>query len=174
MDVRIECICPPSGGRHGHDTVTLSDHLDFTSAVKVRNAISATYHDDPDAAYTDVLAVLTEVYLLCGIESWSLIGEDGKPLEAHRPNIRRYLLSNLLVAMEVGNAADDLYAEAVVLPLVRKALTSSPDTQTDESTSPPTGSTEQPPRRSSPSSTSTTPTVVTEETSSPLAGDSSS
>lgn len=177
MRVDIACICPPKADgepRHAADTVTLRETLDFRSAAACRNAISLLYQDDPDASIADVLAVLSETYLLGGVEAWSLIGPDGKPMPVSKPLIRSVLLARTDVAMEVADAAHDIYNEAVLLPLLRKASMSSPPSPTDDSTSPRTGSTDEAPTPSKRSSTTTTPMDDTEPTFASLVGVSSS
>ena len=172
----IPCICPPIEGqpRHDRDTVTLRERLDFRSSLAAQNAIVFLKSEDPDASAADILAALTESYVLSGIESWSVVGVDGKPIEPTKAAIRELLLTNLDVAMDVAEAADDLYRDAVVDPLVRKASSSSPDTPTEAPTSPTSTSEESNQNHSSPSSTSTTPMDGTETTSLSLAGVSNS
>jgi hypothetical protein len=172
----IPCICPPVEGkpRHDKDTITLRERLDFRSSLAAQNAVLVLKSEDPDSSTADVLAALTETYLLSGVESWSVVGVDGKPVEPTKPAIRELLLTNLDAAMVVADAADDLYRDAVLDPLVRKASNSSPDTPTDEPTSPTWTSPEQNQNHSSPSLTTTTPMDDTETTSLSLAGASSS
>jgi hypothetical protein len=172
----VPCICPLKEGqpRHATDTITLRERLGFTASLAAQNAVYVLKSEDPDASTADVLAVLTEAYLLSGIETWSVVGVDDKPIEPTKPAIRELLLPRLDVAMVVAEAADDLYRDAVLAPLVAKASTSSPPTQTDESTSPTSTSEEQNQNHSSPSSISTTPMDDTETTSLSLVGGSSS
>lgn len=170
----IECICPstPDGQtRHPDgDTVTLRPALDFRSALTVRNAI-ALLADEPGIGDADILAALTERYLFCGIESWTLVDERGKPLPVTRANILDRLLSRPMVAMTVGDEADGLYTEAVVLPLLARRSTSSPGSPTADTTSVPSGSSMSPRTRRSPSSTTSTPTDGIETISALPAGD---
>lgn len=174
--MEIPCICPLVEGkpRHDKDTVTLRERLDFRSSLAAQNTIVFLKQEDPDASAADVLAALTESYLLAGVESWTVVGVDGKPIEPTKAAIRELLLTNLDVAMEVAEAADDLYRDAVVDPLVRKASASSPDTPTGTSTSPTSTSPEPNQNHSSPSSISTTQMDDTETTSLSLAGVSNS
>lgn len=174
MQVKIDCICQPrAGGEPRHpqgDTVDLRDTLGFRDAATIRNAILAAMEEDPDAKPPEVLAILTEYYLLSGIESWSLLDDKSKPIPVTRPNIREHLLTHHVVALKVGDAADGIYTSAVMLPLLATASTSSPPTPTDDSTSPKTGSTDEVPRPSKRSSTTTTPTDATELMSPSLVG----
>lgn len=170
MKVAIPCLC--LGRKHDGDTVVLRDRLDFRTAIAMRNTVAVLYAEEPDADIADVMAVLTDSYLTRGIESWTLRDTDNKPLPASRANIRAVLMAHQEAAEMVGDAADELYQAAVMLPLLRKASGSSPATPTGASTSPPTGSSTTPPKRSKRSSTSTSLTVVTEATSPSLDGDS--
>lgn len=176
MNVLIDCPCPPKAGepRHDQDTVTLREHLDFRSGVTMRKAIALLYAEDPGATGADVLAVLTEHYLLEGIEAWTLVDDKGERIEPSKPAIRTFLADHPDLAMTVGDQADDLYAEQVLLPLVKRAQMSSPDSPTDGSTSARNGSSEKAPKLSKRSSTTTTPTDATASLTSLPAGDSSS
>jgi len=174
--VTVACLCPPNAAgevRHPTgDEITLREHLDFRAALTARNTMMLVKTEDPDATVADMLAALTETYLLVGIESWSLVDAKGKPIEATKAAIREHLFSRPDIAMGVGNAADGLYSQAVIAPLVALASRSSPSTSTDESTSvtkhssPP----RKPSRPSLPSSITSIPTAGTAKTSPSLAG----
>jgi hypothetical protein len=170
MDVSISCQCP---GEHVTDTVTFYDRLDFRRATTITKALSFIENTDPVTRPAEVLAVLSEYYLLYGIESWTLVGPDRKKLEVNPAAIRSQLLEHPDVSVLV-EAADEQYQEQVLLPLVRRAASSSRPSQTDEPTSPTPLSNRQSRRRSRPSSTSTIPTAGTETTSSSLDGVSNS
>ena len=178
MDVTIDCVCPPKGDgqtRHPNgDTVTLRETLDFRSSVTARNAIVILKSEDPDCTAADILALLTETYLLVGVESWTLTDAKGVRLDVDKANVRAALLSHPDQAMLVGDAADELYSAAVIGPLVAKASKSSPPTPISDSTPATTGSSPTSPTRSKRSSITTIPTAVTEPTSPSLAGASSS
>lgn len=167
--VQIECICPPrADGSPRHpagDTVTLRERLDFRAALTARNTMILVKTEDPDASTAEILAALTETYLLVGIESWSLQDAKGKPVPVSKATIRESLLSHPNVAMTVGNAADELYSESVILPLVALAQTSSPPTPTSESTSVPKPSSARRPKPSKPSSITPFPMDATGTTS---------
>jgi len=173
MNVAIRCICPTTGKvRHpGGDTVVLRERLPFRGAHAIRWAVSMLRHQDPDVSGADVLAVLSEEYVINGVESWTLHDDKG-PIEVSSTNIRKLLLSEYDVAFVVADAADDLYSE-VMLPLLNGAETSSPPSPTDESTSQTTPSSEKPPKPSKRSSITTLPTGGIETTSNSLDGDSS-
>jgi hypothetical protein len=188
MDVTIACICPKKEHPDG-DTVSLRDRLDFRSANTILKAIQLMQSDDEEVETAEVLALLTEQYLLYGIESWTLVSDSG-PLPVTKAAIREVLLPSP-DAMTVGDAADELYAEQVMLPLVARAARLSRPSPTDGSTSPKTDDSESPtpttsaehstssssqtPRKpSKPSSITTIPTVDTATTTSSLDGDSNS
>jgi hypothetical protein len=174
---RIGCVCPPrADGSTRHpdgDEVRLRERLDFRASVTVRQAVTLLNQDDPDADTAEILAVFTEQCLLFGIESWTLVDADGKPVPVTRTAIRAFMADHLEHALTVGDEADEKYTATVLLPLVQRAQNSSPRTPTDASTSAPSGSTPTPPTPSSPSSTTTSPTDATEMTSLSLVGASS-
>jgi len=167
----IPCPCP--GTPHESDTVTLRDALAPRDAMAISKDLVVLYAEDPDSTAGDVLAVLTEGYVLRGIEAWTLVGMDGKPLEVTKGAIRDVILSRLDVFSLVGEVADDLYAEAVMLPLLQRASKSSPPTPTEDSTSAPTDSGSKPPTPSRPFSTTTTPMDDIGQTFASPGGDSS-
>ena len=164
MKVTIPCPCPakPDGAaRHESDTVTLRDKLDFKQATAVRNGVAYAKLDDPGISSAEIMAVLTEGYILHGIESWSLVDDKGKALPASKPEIRERLLADPFSAEAIGDAADGLYGPAVLLPLVQRALASSQPSPTAGSTSARNSGRPKPPKPSKPSSISTTGTAGT-------------
>lgn len=177
MDVQIPCLCLIEE-RHDHDTVTLRDRLDFVTGTAIRKGLMFVESDDDEGGRAaETLARLTEGYLLFGIESWSLLQEVRDklvPLPVTHTNIRERLLSNVTAADTVADVAEELYREAILLPLLARASKSSPPTPTKRSTSRPTALPSTPPKPSKRSSTTTTPMAVTETTSSSLGGVSSS
>lgn len=176
--IKVGCLCPPDGARHPDgDTVTLYDPLPFTKAVAMQKAVGLMVNDratgdEPEAE--EILASLTEGYVLYGIESWSLLDEKGKPLPVTRAAVQERLLTSLDDAMVVADEADALYAGVVMRPLLQRASRSSQATPTDESTSAPTGSQDEPPTPLKRSSTTTSRTDATATTSASPDGDSSS
>jgi len=172
--VAIPCICPalPDGEpRHRDgDEVGLRERLDFLAVSTIKQNLGAMYLDDPAAGVPEVLGVLQEQYVIHGVESWTVVDERGKPVPATKSAIRDLLLTRFDAADIVAEAADELYREAVTLPLLRKALRSSLPGPTGGSTSVPTASPRRSSRqpksskRSSQSSISTIPTDDTETT----------
>lgn len=176
MEVTINCICPTKADgapRHNQDRVTLPDTLDFRTALTVRQTV-AMEMATRSSSLAAVIGLLIEAYLLYCIESWTLVDEKGKPVPVSRQAVQERLLTHFDEAEKVGDAADDLYTEKVVLPLVNGASKSSPVTPTPGSTSPTNGHGTKRPRPSKRSSTSTTPMVVTGPMAASPAGVSSS
>ena len=178
MDVTIICPCPvkaDGGTRHPDgDTVTLKDTLDFRSVTAIRTNIGLL---EDATNIGDVMATLTEGYLIYGIASWTLVDDKGKPLPVSRVNIAERILSDIATASIIGDNADEVFGEKVVLPLLNRAGTSSPPSPTAPTSAPSAASTAssvRPPRRSKPSSITTIPTDDTETTSTSLAGVSNS
>jgi len=160
------CICPPKSNgdpRHPNgDTVTLRDHLPFRAGLAARNTVILLKQEDSEATTADILASLTEVYLLEGIESWTLYDDKGKQVPVSRSTIRAFMADHVDEAMTVGEEADGLYSASVIDPLVKRAATFSQPTPTTDSTSPTNGSSPTPLKRPRPSSTSTSRTGGTE------------
>jgi hypothetical protein len=169
--ITIPCIC--SGSPHESDTIRLRDKLGLFEAASIRNAILVFKANDPNSTAADVLAVMGEASILAGVESWSLVDEKGKPIEVTRQAIRDHLLSDVAVAIDLGDKAWNAY-EGVMLPLLERAFKPSPASPTRPSTSRTNGSPQKPPKPSKRSSISTIPTAATETTSKSLVGVSSS
>jgi hypothetical protein len=183
MDVPIRCICPPKGDEVRHldgDTITFRDRLDFHAAATIRKSVGLLYGEyDGEPAKRilpgEVLALLTEHYVLFGVESWTLVDEKGKAVEPTRSEINSRLLdTHQDVTLDISNEVDILYAEQVMLPLLQLASKSSPTSPTGNSTSPTRASTRPPRKPSKRSSITTIPTGATVTTSSKLDGDSNS
>jgi hypothetical protein len=171
VDVQITCPCP--GSPHAQDTVTLRDRLTFAGGLAVRQRIADAVRSR--LGEDDIVATMTEGYILHGISAWTLVGDDGKPLPLTLANIRRIFLDDFSdLAMPLAEVANELYETQVIDPLVKAASSSSPDSPTSESTSPTSEDTPKPKAtRSRRSSTSTTPTADTATTTGPLNGVSS-
>jgi hypothetical protein len=105
----------------------------------------------------EVLAMLSEFYLLHCIESWSVRDAKGKPVEVTKAAVREYVLSKPAVAFALADEADGLYSDLILLPLAQMGSTSSPPTRTNGSTSA-TSDSGASPKRSRRSSTVSTPT----------------
>lgn len=176
--VKVECLCPPKPDgsvRHPDgDTIELHERMDFRSVLAARNAMGLVYDDDPDASVAEVLAALTETYILLGVRSWTLVDAKNKPIPVTKPAIREYLLVNDEAAIAVSDEADELYRDRIIAPLVVAAQKSSPPSPTERSTSATKASSPKPRKPSRPSSTSTTRTDGIEMTSPLLAGGSRS
>ncbi len=169
VPVKVKCLCPPRPDglpRHEADYVNLRDRLDFRQAVAVRVDIRETVK--AGGSEGELEGMLAESYVLHGVESWSLVDEKNKPLPLTRENLRNVLLADYDTGQEVANEADNLYTEAVVLPLLQRASTSLQGSPMPDSTSPTNGTPTRKPR--SRSSTSTTPTGDTGTTSPRPAG----
>lgn len=175
MDVEIRCTCPPTADgepRHETDTVTLRDKLDPTRALTVRKAVGFIDNDDRESRGAEVLATLSLHYLMVGVERWSLADDSG-PIPVTQKAIRERLFESPELDVLV-EAADALYNEAVLLPLVARAARSSPPMPTAASTSATTSGSTKRPTPSPRSSTSTSLTVVTAATTTSRGGVSNS
>jgi hypothetical protein len=176
VNVEIPCVCPSlstGAPRHQVDIVTLRDKLGFLGGLAVRNTIIVTRQEDPEANLGKILASMSEVYVLEGIESWSIVDQRNKPVEVTPSNIRAFLDEHVDQAWLIADAAQNIYQEQVIDPLVRQGSKRSPLTPMEPSTSATTGSAPKPRKRSKPSSISTTPMDDTATTYAWRAGDSS-
>jgi hypothetical protein len=157
VNVTVECLCPGAAHPDG-DTITLRERLDFQGATGVRQVLFLVAQDDPSATDAQYAAALAEHYLLYGIESWTLVDADRKPIPVTKRAIREYVLSRPVEVRELSDEAQARFNPQVLAPLVAAASKSSPSTSTDSSTSAPTDSQPKPLKRSSRSSTTTTRT----------------
>jgi hypothetical protein len=159
MSVAVPVACPCPGTPHEDgDTVDLRDRLGLAAGTAVQHLVIEANKGRPADALADTAAItglLSEAYLLHGVESWSFLDADGKPLPVNADTIRSVLLSDFALAYPVAEAADDLYMAAVILPLVPKAKTLSPPTPTRKSTSRPRSITQARRKQSKRYSTST-------------------
>lgn len=170
----IDCVCPPTAdGQTRHpagDTVTLRETLSFRDAVAMRNEVGLLWANEPEPSVADILATLTEAYIVYGVIAWTLVDEENVAIPVTRAAIRSRFLTHFAAAMTVGEEADELYGAAVVLPLLLRASNSSPPTPTEGSTSAPTDSPPTPRKPSSRSSTTTSPMAATATTTPSLVG----
>lgn len=173
----IECICPPKAdGETRHpdgDTIELRERLGLREALTARNVFLVLRSEDPDAGTAEILAALSESYLLLGIRDWTVVDAKGKRVEPTKAAIREYLFPHVEAAMVVADEADELYSESVVAPLVNRASNSSPPTPISDSTSPTSGPSSPPRTRRKPSSTTHSQTGGTVTTLRRHDGDSS-
>ena len=162
----IPCPCP--NGEHAvqGDTVELRERLGLAAGI----AIQATVRELIGQPNAVIVAALVEAYVRHGVAGWTFVDDIGRDVPVTPENIQAWVLDDFTLATPVAEAADKLYEDAVLGPLVRAAATSSPTTPTEPSTSPtdPTLSdgSEPNPTPSSPSSTTSTQTDDTETTSS--------
>lgn len=170
----IPCVCPPRAdgtARHPDgDTVKLKPTLDFRDARAARYSVIILKQEDELASVPDILAAMTEQYLLGGIESWTRVDDKGKPLPVTRSTIRAFMVEHPEAADLVGDEADELYTGRVLRPLVTAAQSSLPPTQTSASTSQKAG-TRRNRKPSRPSSITTIPMAGTEKMSASRDGD---
>jgi hypothetical protein len=166
-DIPIACICPPdANGQTRHpagDVVTLKWPLGFREVMVIRKSIGWAQVATPDASPPAVLALLVEAYVTHCIESWTVLDGQGKPVPVTEQSIRDFLLPTLS-AFTVGDAADDLYTEAVIVPLLVRPSKSSQRGPISASTYPLTGSQSKRRKPSKPSSTTSTQTDGTATT----------
>jgi len=147
--------------------------MDFRSSIAIRNALAvASLEGELDIA--DILAILSERFIRYGIESWTLVDDKNKPVPVSQQAIADLILTDIELATDIADQADERYRDAVLLPLLQRGSMSSQPSQTNGSTSPMTPSSTKRRTRSSRSSITTIPTVGTVTTSDLQGGDFSS
>jgi hypothetical protein len=161
----IPCPCPDTPHPDG-DTVELRERLGLAAGVEIQATVRGLI-GKPDAV---IVAALVEAYVRHGIVAWTFVDDIGKAVPVTPENIQTWVLDDFTLATPVAEAADELYEDAVLGPLVRSAATSSPTTPTESSTSATDSGSDENPTPSSPSSTVSTPTGGTVTTLSPHAG----
>lgn len=170
--VLVGCPCP--GHPHESDTVNLREKLDLASGIAIQRLIIEANSAGTGLGAAELTGLLSEGYLLYGVESWSFVDDQGRPVPVTKDTIRSVLLADFSLAAPVAEGADGLYMAAVILPLVKRAQDSSPGSRTNGSTSPRPRATSKRPKQSKRSSTSTSLTDATEGTSALPAGASNS
>lgn len=123
-----DCRCP--GSPHAFDTVTLAAEPSLTMGLRANGAI-AKANDDP--ALLELY--LGRVFIEEGIISWTFVDEEGDAYGITPDNIER-LLPWSKGGQLVAEKANDLYGEAILVPLVRQSMTTSKPGSTNGSTSP--------------------------------------
>ena len=138
------------------DFVYLRPKLRFvhTSAIKYE-LVLARQAAGGNLSVSDTLAILSQGYVLHGVDSWNLTDAQGKPRPVTQAEVEEQILEDPDRSLMVAEEADNLYSEQVILPLVRLAGISSLPMPTSASTSATNGST-RPRKPSKPSLTTTT------------------
>jgi hypothetical protein len=121
--------CRCIGGAHTTDTVTLAPEASMTLGLRANGAIAAA---GSDASRLE--SMLARVFIDEGITGWTFVDEDGDPEPITHESIER-LLPWGRGGAEVSEAANDLYSEAVLGPLVRRSQNTRQHGPTDASTS---------------------------------------
>jgi len=111
-----DCTCPdsPHDGRDGADdgdTVTLRPHLGFAAGAEALRKII-----ESDGDVNRVAELVGPVYIREGVVGWNVIDDDGGAAELDIASI----LGDYSLAYPIAEAADDLYSEAVLAPLVSR------------------------------------------------------
>jgi hypothetical protein len=174
-DVAVPVACPCEGTPHQDgDTVYLHPKLGLAAGIAVQKLIIEANQTEERLSAAELTGVLAEGYLLHGVAAWTLVDDQGKSLPVDKDTIRKKLLDDFTVGAPVADAADDLYMEAVLLPLVKKVSDSSRSSRTNGSTSAPKAATRKRQKPSKQSSTTTSQTGVIVEISPSRGGASKS
>lgn len=155
VPVAVACPCPGTPHSDG-DTVFLGPKLSFRAGVMAESKIADIINGAD--AQGEAKAIIFETYLYDGVKAWTFTDSEGADVPVSDSAIKAWLLSDYALGLKVAEEADKLYSEAVTDPLAKRSFGSSPNGQTNGSTSPKPASLAKRRKRSSPSSTSTTPT----------------
>jgi hypothetical protein len=126
VNLTVECLCPGAAHPDG-DTITLRERLDFQGATGVRQVLFLVAQDDPSATDAQYAAALAEHYLLYGIESWTLVDADRKPIPVTKRAIREYVLSRPVEVRELSDEAQSRFYPQVLATHVDRQLDISAD-----------------------------------------------
>jgi len=126
-----DCTCPgsPHDGRDGADDgdiVTLRPHLGFAAGAEALRKII-----ESDGDVNRVAELVGPVYIREGVIGWNVIDENG----AAELDIDG-ILDDYALAYPIAEAADDMYSEAVLRPLVARMNALSGNGRTAASTHP--------------------------------------
>ena len=126
-----DCTCPgsPHDGRDGADDgdiVTLRPHLGFSAGAEALRKII-----ESDGDVNRVAELVGPVYIREGVTGWNVTDESG-PVALDIDLI----LDDYALAYPIAEAADDLYSEAVLAPLVARMSALSGNGRTAASTHP--------------------------------------
>lgn len=123
----LGCLCPGTPHPEG-DTVWLRAELGPDGGFAAMRVINEA-QVDPSVLQEKI----GRIYAEHGIVDWTFLGDDGEPLEVSLENIR---LLKWDVIYPIAQKGDDIYAEALLRPLVESRSKSSRNGHTARSTSP--------------------------------------
>jgi hypothetical protein len=123
-----DCPCP--GTPHTDEHVFLEPEL----TMPVASAAMAAMRWSESTTSAQQAAII-EAYLPASIREWTFTGDDRKPIPIDREEMER-LLPWDRGGLEVAEAADLLYSERLMRPLLARIQKLSQPTSTDTSTSP--------------------------------------
>ena len=143
LDRQVELVpvrlgfCPCEGTPHEDgDVVYLKPELTPLEGIRARSIV-ANWIEDGGLNAVEANVALAELWFSIGIDSWTFLADDGTSIPVTPENIVRalpYGKGGQLVA----DAADDLYTQMVIDPLVKKisGLSSDGSTATSVQASP--------------------------------------
>lgn len=156
IPVRVrDCACPDTPHAEEGDVVYLLPKIGLEGGRAAELDLVAIQELPEDRRSGALMARWGATFVLYGAKGWNWVEEHTDP--KGRTSIRpvpfdvNVLLSDYRIGREVAEKANDLYAEAVMAPLVAAARPPkpSPNGSTDGSTSPGRTSTGSPRKRSS-------------------------
>lgn len=152
-----DCACPDTPHEEG-DFVYLLPILGIEGGMAAELDLQAVQSVQPDRRGQALFARWFGTFLRYGAVGWNLTEKDDKGRTVPRPFDADVLTSSYADWRDVAERANDLYAEAVMAPLLARVAareetpptTPSPLGQTNGSTSPAGRSTRKPRKSSSP------------------------
>ncbi len=154
--IPVSVTCPCFGTPHADgDTVYLFPKLSLSAGIIAEQQISGLAV--APLQQPEIVAMLTETFLLHGVADWTFVDADGLPLAVNEDNKRGVLLADYSLARDLGDRADDLYGAAVIDPLAARLSNGSARPSTAGSTSPKKRSASRRRKPRKPSSTTISP-----------------
>ena len=132
--VHIDCPCPERPHPDGDD-IFLRAKLGLQAGIAIQKLMVEANQASERMDSAEQTGLLAESYLLHGVESWTLLDADGKPVPVTKETIRSHLLDDFTTAAPVADVADGLYMGPVLLPLLKKTAASLTASPTNGSTS---------------------------------------
>lgn len=123
-----DCPCP--GRPHLEEKITLDPELTLPVASAALVAIG-----NAEATVSAQQAAIMAAYLPASIREWTFTDENQKPVPITRENLERFVPWDA-GGLELSEAADALYSERLMRPLVARMLKASQSSPTPPETPP--------------------------------------
>jgi len=136
------CLCPNPDRHPQGETLYFKDDIGFRELAAVDRAVALARQFENVEDDAEIWARVSEFYLLHFIERWTVTDKAGEVIPSNVANVRHYLIErHPLVALDMADRADELYSDAVFVPLVSRERPSPPPGPIDGSVLPDTSRT---------------------------------